>query len=148
MSNQRVAPKNTTETGIWVFYALFVGLHFFEGAIVGAILHLASWLHAGAAGPWAAWVAFVAGGIILGNYELHSINTDQKLKDPLLRFCVWLQRRFGPVGFLINAVVIGGSPGAAIALKKVDHPQKSQLTLLAAILFASVWVPLFVYVWR
>jgi len=78
-------------------------------------------------------------GSALGYHELRSIQSDQKLRDPILRLCWYLQRRFGPVGFLVNAMLIGCSPGAAIALKKVNHPRRVLLTFMAAILFATVW---------
>ena len=51
-------------------------------------------------------------------------------------------------GYLLNAVVTGGAPGVAVVLKKLDHPRRLSLTLLAAVLFAAVWAPLWHYVWR
>lgn len=140
--------ENTSNVGVWVFYAVFVLLLAAEGAIVAGILAGARWLGVSDAGPWAAWVLFIIGGSLLGLFELRSITTEQKMRDPVLRACCWLQRRLGGLGFLINAAVIGGSPGAAVALKQTGHAHATELTLLAAALFASVWVPLFVFIWR
>jgi len=140
--------KRRGQAGVWVFYAVFVILLVAEGAIVALILAGARRIGEPSLGPWVAWVLFIAGGSLLGIFELRSITTDQKMRDPILRACCWLQRRLGPIGFVVNAAVIGGSPGAAVALKQTGHKQKTELTLLAAVLFASVWVPLFVFLWR
>jgi hypothetical protein len=93
-----------------------------------------------------AWAIFIMGGSLLGLFELRSITTEQKMRDPILAACCWLQRRAGVLGFLINATVIAGSPGATIALKQTGNSHATKLTLLAAVLFASVWIPLFVFV--
>jgi hypothetical protein len=136
------------KVGVWVFYVVFVLLLVAEGAIVAAILAAARWLGLSSLGPWAAWLLFIAGGSLLGLFELRSITTAQKMRDPILMACCWLQRRLGPVGYIINATVIGGSPGTAVALKQTGSYRATALTILAAVLFASVWVPLFVYLWR
>ncbi len=150
MTSQELTPtaESRGQAGVWVFYAMFVVLLVGEGAIVAAVLAGARWIDEPSMGPWAAWILFTAGGSVLGMFELRSIRTDQKMRDPILRACCWLQRRFGPLGFVVNATVIGGSPGAAVALKQSGHENKTELTLLAAVLFASVWVPLFVFLWR
>jgi hypothetical protein len=140
----------TTESnlGVWIFYVVFVGLLLGEGLIVGAVLAVARAAHHPALGPWAAWVLFIGGGFFLGWIELRTVRPAQKMRDPILRACCWLQRRHGVLGYLVNAVAIGGAPGSAVALVQTEHPRRRSLTLLAAILFASVWVPLFVFVWR
>lgn len=122
--------------GVWVFYIVFVVLLFVEGAIV----HLL--------GLWFGGAVFLFGGAALGIFELHSTESDQRLRDPILRLGHWLQTRWGPLGFLLNAVITGGSPGVAVALKKSNHPRKLLLTLLAAVLFAVVWAPFWHFVWR
>lgn len=135
-------------TGVWVFYVVFFVLLAAEGAIVAGVLAGARWLGAPSVGPWAAWILFVLGGSALGLFELRSITTEQKMRDPILVACCWMQRRLGLLGFLVNATVIGGSPGAAVALKQTGNSRATSLTLLAALLFASVWVPCFVFLWR
>jgi len=134
--------------GVWIFYAVFVLLLAFEGVVVGAVLAVARSLHHPSAGPWAAWALFVVGGTLLGFLELRAIRPQQRMRDPLLRACCWLQRHLGITGYVVNAVIIGGAPGTAVALVQTEHPRRRALTCLAAVLFASVWVPLFVLVWR
>ena len=144
----QIEPDVRGRAGVLVFYAVFLLLLVAEGAIVAAVLAGTRWMGVAALGPWASWLLFIAGGIVLGMFELRSITTDQKMKDPILRACCWLQRRFGAMGFVINAAVIGGSPGAAVALKQTGIERQTELTVFAAVLFASVWVPLFVFLWR
>ena len=143
-----VAPTAGPAWGVWIFYAVFAVLLVFEGAVVGAALAAARSLHHPAAGPWVAWALFVTGGTLLGFVELRAIRPEQRMRDPLLRACCWLQRRLGIAGYAVNAVIIGGAPGSAVALVQTGHPHRRGLTFLAAVLFASVWVPLFVLVWR
>jgi len=142
------APIAAPTWGIWIFYAVFAVLLVFEGAVVGAVLAAARSLHHPSAGPWVAWALFVVGGTLLGFLELRAIRPQQRMRDPLLRACCWLQRRLGLAGYAVNAVLIGGAPGSAVALVQTGHPHRRGLTCLAAVLFASVWVPLFVLVWR
>jgi hypothetical protein len=142
------APTAGSTWGVWIFYVVFVALLAFEGAVVGGVVEVARSLHHPAIGPWAAWVLFVVGGSLLGLVELRAIRPQQRMRDPLLRACCWLQRRWGAFGYLVNAVIIGGAPGTAVALVQTDHPRRRELTYLAAVLFATVWVPLFVLVWR
>ena len=56
-----VTPDAAPTWGIWIFYAVFVVLLAFEGAVVGAVVAAARALHHPSAGPWAAWVLFVVG---------------------------------------------------------------------------------------
>ena len=142
------APIEGPSWGVWIFYAVFLVLLVFEGVVVGAVLAAARSLHHPSAGPWAAWAVFVVGGTLLGFLELRAIRPQQRMRDPLLRACCWLQRHKGIAGYTVNAVIIGGAPGSAVALVQTGHPHRRGLTFLAAVLFASVWVPLFVLVWR
>jgi hypothetical protein len=141
-------PTEGPTWGVWIFYVVFVLLLGFEGVIVGAVLAVARSMHHPSAGPWAAWALFVIGGTLLGLVELRAIRPQQRMRDPLLRACCWLQRHLGIPGYLVNALIIGGAPGSAVALVQTEHPRRHALTYLAAVLFASVWVPLFVLVWR
>jgi hypothetical protein len=146
VDTQTQAAKSTL--GVWLFYVVFVGVLLGEDLIVGAILAATRAGGIPAAGPWLAWAAFVAGGMVLGLIELRTIQPAQRLRDPVLRACCWLQRRLGVAGYAVNAMLIGGAPGCAVALVQVQHPRRVLLTLAAAVLFASIWVPLFVLVWR
>lgn len=137
-----------SNVGAWVFYVVVVVMIVAEGLIVRTILSIATWLGQAKAGPMLAWLAFVVGGGILGFIELALVRTGQRLRDPVLRACCYLQRKLGLVGFVINATLIGGAPGSAVALRHVDHPRKRTLTAIAAVLFATVWVPFFVWFWR
>jgi len=134
--------------GVWVFYFVFVAMLATEGLIVAGVLAVARSVHHPRIGPWVAWVLFMAGGAILGLLELRAIRPGQQIRDPILRACCWLQRRWGTPGYLVNALLIGGAPGSAVALVQTEHPHRQGLTYLAAVLFASAWVPLFVVVWR
>jgi hypothetical protein len=134
--------------GVWIFYMIFVAMLAGEGLAVDLILHAARGLGIPGIGAWIAWGLFVLGGAGLGEVELRTIRPRAVLRDPVLRLCCWLQRRFGLAGFVVNAGIIGGAPGAAVALTHVDQRQRRVLTWLAAFIFASVWVPLFVTVWR
>jgi hypothetical protein len=138
----------SSNRGVWIFYVAFIGLLIGESLIVGAVLAIARALHIADYGPWLAWFLFVLGGSVLGWIELSAIRPAQKMRDPVLRACCWLQRRRGVPGYLINALLIGGAPGSAVALTHTSDPHRRGLTFLAAVLFASLWVPLFVFVWR
>lgn len=132
MTDGRAGP---VETGVWVFYAVFVTLLFIEGGIVHVF------------GLWIGGALFLVGGVVLGLYELQSIRSEERLRDPILRLGVWMQTHWGVFGYLVNAIFTGGSPGVAVVLKKLDHPRQLSLTLLAAVLFAAVWAPLWYFVW-
>ena len=152
-ANKIATRKANATTGVWVFYVSFFALLGAEGAIVAGIVAVARWigvpwLGVPWLGPWAAWLIFIAGGFGLGMFELKATITAQKMRDPVLIACCWLQRKLGALGYLVNAVVIGGSPGSAVALKQTGSSHATALTFLAALLFASVWVPLFVFLWR
>lgn len=145
-----ITPESATRerNGVVIFYVMFVLMLGLEGAIVHGIDAGASHFRTQGAGPYLAWSLFVLGGGFLGLLELHSVNSDRKLKDPILRTCCYLQSRFGPAGYLLNAMFLGGSPGVAIALKKSGSRHQLAATFLAAVLFASVWVPIYVLIWR
>lgn len=132
---------------MWLFYVLFVVMLVAEGLIVGALLNVASWTGDSDAGPYLAWAVFVIGGIVFGEVELRAIRPQQRLRDPLLRACCWCQSHWGILGYLVNSLIIGASPGAAVALRKLDHPRRRSLTWLAAGLFATLWVPIYVLIW-
>jgi hypothetical protein len=143
-----VEPVEGSSWGVWIFYVVFLVLLAFEGVLVGAVLAAARSLDHPSAGPWAAWALFVVGGTLLGFLELRAIRPQQRMRDPLLRACCWLQRRLGITGYMVNALIIGGAPGSAVALVQTEHPRRRELTCLAAVLFASLWVPLFVLLWH
>jgi len=137
-----------SQLGVWVFYVVFIVLLFGESFIVRLVLATSRHFGHPSVGPWAAWCLFVAGGAGLGFVELKSIRPAQRMRDPILRACCWLQRRLGVIGFVVNAALLGGAPGSAVALVSTRHPRRLFLTCLAAILFATTWVPLFVFLWR
>lgn len=129
-------PRRRPDEGIWVFYLVFVILLFVEGSIVHTL------------GLWIGGAVFLFGGAALGLFELRSTKTNQRLRDPILRIGCRLQTNWGAAGYVLNAVITGGSPGVAVALKKLDHPRRVPLTLLAAVLFAVVWAPVWYFLWR
>jgi hypothetical protein len=130
-----------------IFYAAFIALLIGEGALARAITALAAVVGAGPEGPFIAWALFVVGGCLLGMFELRAFSTERPLRDPILRLCCSLQRRFGVAGFLVNAAVLGGAPGTAVALKKAGRPHPAAKTFLAAVVFATVWIPLYLWIW-
>ncbi len=134
--------------GVILFYVIAVVSLIVEGAAVRTIRYLATFAGAPQAGPWVAWAVFVVVGSILGLMELHLVASEETMRNPILRACCWVQTRLGPGGFILNAAVLGGAPGTAVALRRTGSRQPVALTILAAAIFASVWVPLYILVWR
>lgn len=134
--------------GVAMFYVMFFALLAAEGAIVGGVEKVSATAGASAAGPWIAWLLFVIGGAALGAYELHVVTSPRRLRDPILRLCCHLQSRYGLRGFVVNAAVLGGAPGTAIALRKVNATRPGLRMVIAAVIFASVWVPIYDLFWR
>ena len=134
--------------GVILFYIIAVVSLIVEGAAVRAIRYLANAVGAPRVGPWVAWAVFVIVGSILGLMELHLVASEEAMRNPILRVCCWVQARLGWWGFILNAAVLGGAPGTAVALRRTGSSQPVALTIVAAGIFASVWVPLYILVWR
>lgn len=115
-----------------------------QGALVAFLVKVvAPWL--GAPGWLVAWVAFVIGGFALGVRHLIVVHEGEVFTDPIPRFCCWSQRRLHAAGFVINTLLLG-SMGASIALKREGYPHRGVLSFVAALLYASVWIPLYLTV--
>lgn len=135
-----------------LFYIVFLGFFVAEGFIVVAILAIArDWFNIPRFGAWLAWFLFVLGGMILAVVELRVTHKDQKVRDPILKASCWLQNWdnffFFTIGFLI-ATLLFGPMASAVALKKSNHSYQITLCFISAILFATVWVPIFVLISR
>lgn len=123
-----------TEAGTWTFYLVFGLSILFEGAIIKAL------------GLWLGGAVLLLGGLVLGLFSLKFTNPETKARDPFFRASIWCLERSGTLGYLVMAVVLGGAPGTAVAYKKLHDPRAFQLTVLAAVLFAMFWAPLFYFV--
>lgn len=139
--------KPRLHTGVWTFYAVFVFFAITEGLIVGAILAVSRLLGVSHLGPWLAYVLFILGGFVVGALELKAIDTERELKDPILRACCWLYRRFGAFGLICDAI-ISGALGTGVALAYAGHRRPYVQLALTSIIFASFWVPIYLFIWR
>jgi hypothetical protein len=133
--------------GVLGFYVVAVASAIGEGIVVRSILTLSDWAGVHEVGPWLAWTAFAMGGTALGLLELQLIAVEEGMRNPILRACCWSHERLGSVGFVLNATVLGGAPGTAVALKRGGSDHQVALTVLAAALFATAWVPLYIWIW-
>lgn len=133
--------------GVIMFYVVFIVLLVFEGLLVGFILKIADKLHIHAWGPWIAWVLFIAGASLLAMIELRTTEAGHRMRDPILRFCCWLQRKYGGVGYLVNTIVFA-PVATAVALKQTDHPAKEKLSFLSAFLWSTIFVLVLTLIWR
>jgi hypothetical protein len=133
--------------GVVLFYVIAVVSAVVEGVGVRAIRYLAALAGVPNAGPMIAWAVFVVVGSVLGLMELHLVASEASMRNPILRACCWAQARLGLAGFLLNAALLGGAPGTAVALRRTNSSQPVPLTIIAAAIFASVWVPLYILVW-
>lgn len=118
-----------------------------QGALVAAIENYVApyWLGMPDAGPWIAWLLFVIGGYALGLIALRTVHQGEPLSDPLHRVCSWMQRRLGLAGFALNSLVMG-SMGACIGLKHQGCGHLRLQGFVAALLFATLWIPLYLLV--
>lgn len=123
-----------SEAGTWTFYVVFVLSILFEGALIKFL------------GFWLGGALLLFGGLALGLFSLKFTNPETKAKDPFFRASIWCLDRSGFFGYLVMAVLLGGSPGTAIAYKKLQDPRALRLTVLAAVLFAVFWTPLFFFI--
>lgn len=128
--------KEKAETGVWIFYAVFVLAVLFEAGLVRFL------------GLWLGGIVLLIGGAGLGMLELRTTKPSDKANDPFFRAGLWLDRKNTILGYIMMAIVFGGAPGTAVLYKKKDHPDAFMLTMLAAILFAGFWAPMLHYLWR
>lgn len=138
--------------GVWTYYLVYIVFFVIEGSIVDSALYVAnSWLRVPAFGPWLAWILFVLGGIAFGMNQARTTHVDQEFPDPFLKWSCMLQSRAGIVAVPINSIVFG-TIGACAALKQVDYPRKNLLYVTSGVVFATFWVPVFLYIlppsWR
>lgn len=119
------------EPGVWIFYAVFVLAVLFEATIVRVL------------GLWLGGGVLLVGGAVLGMLELYTTKPSGKANDPFFRAGLWLDRKNTILGFVMMAIFFGGAPGTAVLYKKKGHSNAFVLTMLAAILFAGFWAPVF-----
>jgi hypothetical protein len=131
-------PKQKTgfDYGVLTYYVTFVIFFFIEASIVHFF------------GFWPSMVIFIVGGAILGLVVMRMTKPEDTFRDPLLKAGVWFYEKLGYIGYVFYAVSFGAPTGIGAVMKKLDHPRKLSLTLISAVLFAVVWVPLFHYVWK
>jgi hypothetical protein len=127
--------QNRVELAVSVYYAIFLFMLFAEGALEKLCEHFA--------GLPVAYALFILGGAALGLIWLAWIDPERQLKDPISRFGLVINKRFGRVGLVVYGSLVVGSMGVAIVVKKLGHSCKYQLTLAPAIPFALVWVTIF-----
>jgi divalent metal cation (Fe/Co/Zn/Cd) transporter len=135
MSGQ-VADKQTSFVGVASYYVVFLVVLAGEGTIV----HFVGLIYG--------LIIFILGGAALGVFELRSIEVGTEFRDPLLRLGLYLTRRFGMLGYYGYALTVGASMGGGAVLKSLNHSRRVSITLLTAVLFAAIWVPLFHFVWK
>lgn len=124
-------------------YVVATTLFFTQGALVIMIEHLCKDFHHPDYGPWTAWLLFVVGGYAIGLLHLHIVKEHEPLRDPLHATCAWLLRRLHVVGFVIATLMLG-SMGASIALKHEGYLRRPLYSFVAALLYASAWIPLYI----
>lgn len=129
--------------GVAFFYVVFFGFIILEDAVVRAILFFSrKTLHAQWIGPYLAGIVFAIGGVALALIQLHFTSANQSVRDPILKFSCWLFRKFGYAGFIVNSLLLG-PPSALFALKRENYEYKLSHSFISAMIFALVWVPLF-----
>jgi len=128
-------------------YAIAGVLFVTQAALVAFIVKVIArdWLQVPNFGPWLAWLLFIIGGFAIGVVELHVVHEGEVLTDPLAQFCCWSLRRLHTIGFIINSLMLG-SMGASIALKREGYSHREVRSFIAAVLYASVWIPLYLMV--
>lgn len=124
-----------TDLGAWSFYLVFMLSLLFEGSIVHVL------------GLRWGMIALWAGGACLGFFALAFTDPAKKAPDPFFKASIWLLSRWPRAGY-IPMVLMAGSPGTAVAYKKLKHRHAKTLTCLASLIFAAVWAPIFYYIWR
>jgi len=124
------------ELGVWSFYLLFVVSFFCEVAFVKGAERLG--------GMPLSIAGLTAIGAIWGLLNLRFIDPTRSLNDPITRAALYLTRRWPLVGYLINALIIGGAPGVAIVAVKLNQPRRVALVSATAIAFAVVWT----FIWK
>jgi len=139
--------------GEWTYYAVWLLLLIGEGSVVGFLTKVvAKWL--GLHHPYGAclaWVIFVVGGVGLGYIFSRKVEVGQDLHGPILRSSAWLmyrKRQWGWLGFVLVATLWGAPTGVCMILKRDGQARRLWLTTFAAVLFASLWVPVFTTIWR
>ena len=139
MSTSRVIAR------FWPYATVVIAI-VVQGALVVFIMKaVAPYLHVADFGGWIAWGLFVLGGWAIGLLALRSVREGEEFSDPLHVACCWAQRKLGLVGFVLNALVMG-SMGASIALKHEGRGHLKVRSFAAAVLYASLWIPLYLEV--
>lgn len=132
--------------GVLLFYVVFVVILITEAVFVKGVLYASShWIGISWLGFWLAWAFFAIGGSVLAILTLRITKATQELRDPLLAAGYWVHRKSLWAGFLYNSV-INGPLGTSIIIKKTGYRSMGLFCVLSALLFASVWVPIFTFV--
>lgn len=140
-SGRSMARKNG---GVIIFYVSFVVVTLLETVINRGLLFVAIWLHLN---PVAfSWVMFIIGGSLLGFITMR-LTPVAELRDPFIRAARWLWRKLWWGGFILAAVIVAGM-GIAIIAKAEDRPHRLRLTIMAAVVFATFWVPIYTWAWH
>jgi hypothetical protein len=121
----------SVEDGVKVYYLMFIVSFFVEGGAVKLLVHYG--------GIPLSIAGFILVGGALGFIELWHIDPNKPLKDPIMKAALYWTKRKPLVGYLINALVIGGAPGVAIVAVKLNQPRRVALVSATAIAFAVVW---------
>ncbi len=119
------------ELGTWSFYVAFVLSLLFEATLVRLL------------GFTLGFIALLLGGAALGLFALKYTDPSKKARDPFFRAAIWCIERQPFIGYLVLGIFLGGSPGTAVAYKKMHSRHTLALTLLSAFLFALTWALIF-----
>jgi hypothetical protein len=128
----------------------FVVLVFAEAAIVHFIRYtmVGEWYGLPWASTWIAADMFIIGGFYLGMFEANHTNPDKPSKDPLLWLGRWIQRKFGWLALITNALLLGPMYTGTI-LKYDGNPRRlTRNVFWSSALYAVVWIPILVFVWK
>jgi len=129
---------------------VFIVLVFAEAGIVHFIHTVVAheWLKAPWSGPWLAIDIFVIGGFYLARFEARHTNPGKPSKDPILWLGRLIHRKLGTLALLVNSLLVGPMYVGAILKHENATATLTRSVFWSSVLYAAVWIPLLLYVWK